>query len=215
MDTRHHQLILEKCQAFLGAECLEATFGHGEITLRLKRASLLKSLTLLRDHPDLLFQQLVDICGVDYPSRLERFEVVYHLLSHRHNTRVRVKVEVDESTPVPSSTGLFSAADWYEREAFDMYGIMFEGHTDLRRILTDYGFVGHPLRKDFPLTGYVEVRYDPVHQEVRYGPVDLPQEYRDFDFLSPWQGMTPQGQTLLPGDEKAQSLKSEEKKHDR
>jgi NADH-quinone oxidoreductase subunit C len=149
-----------------------------------------------------LCQQLIDLCGVDYPSRPWRFEVVYHLLSHRHNFRVRVKTMTDEKTPVPTSVYLFSAADWYEREAFDMFGILFEGHPDLRRILTDYGFMGYPLRKDFPLTGYEEVRYDPIEKQVVYGPVNLPQEYRDFDFTSPWEGMTPEG-PLLPGDEKA------------
>jgi len=146
------------------------------------------------------FKLLVDICGVDYPDRDERFEVVYNLLSLSHNSRVRVKVEVAEDVPVPSVTGVFSCANWWEREAWDLYGIPFSDHPDLRRILTDYGFEGHPLRKDFPLTGYVEVRYDDARKRVVYEPVKLTQEFRTFDFLSPWEGTS----TLLPGDEKAQ-----------
>jgi NADH-quinone oxidoreductase subunit C len=156
-------------------------------------------MTFLRDDEACLFKVLVDVCGVDYPDRPERFEVVYNLLSLRHNTRIRVKVATDEATPVPSVTGVFSAANWFEREAWDLYGIFFSDHPDLRRILTDYGFEGHPLRKDFPLTGYVEVRYDPEQRRVVYEPVKLTQDFRTFDFMSPWEGMTPQ----LPGDEKA------------
>lgn len=197
-----HFHLLETCQTLLKTQCIRAYEILGETTLVVERASILKTLNILRDHPSLLFQQLIDICGVDYPARPQRFDVVYHLLSHRHNFRVRVKLETDAVTPVPSSTVLFSAADWYEREAFDMYGILFENHPDLRRLLTDYGFVGHPLRKDFPLTGHTEVHYDAIEKKVVYDAVNLPQEYRQFDFLSPWQGMTPSAPPL-PGDEKS------------
>ncbi|MBY0430201.1 MAG: NADH-quinone oxidoreductase subunit C, partial [Rhodospirillales bacterium] len=145
------------------------------------------------------FKQLMDLCGIDYPQREQRFEVVYHLLSMKHNQRIRVKAPTDEDTPVPSVTGVFSAANWFEREAWDMYGIFFADHPDLRRLLTDYGFEGHPLRKDFPLTGYVEVRYDDEQKRVVYEPVKLTQDFRTFDFLSPWEGPG-----LLPGDEKAE-----------
>ena len=156
-------------------------------------------LTFLRDDANCQFKLLMDVCGVDYPDRDERFDVVYNLLSLKLNQRVRVKVTTDEDTPVPSVTGVFRSANWYEREAWDLYGIFFSDHPDLRRILTDYGFEGHPLRKDFPLTGYVEVRYDDEQKRVVYEPVKLTQEFRTFDFLSPWEGMT----RVLPGDEKA------------
>ena len=176
-----------------------------ELTIHVARDNLLKLVRLLRDSSQCQFQTLVDICGVDYPEREQRFEVVYHLLSMRMNQRIRIKVTTDETTPVPSLTGLFPGADWYEREAFDMYGIQFAGHPDLRRILTDYGFEGFPLRKDFPLTGHVEVRYDDLEKRVVYEPVQLTQEYRDFDFLSPWEGMT----SVIPGDEKAAETKND------
>ncbi len=153
----------------------------------------------LRNDPQCRFETLVDICAADYPKRVERFEVVYHLLSMSLNQRIRVKVTTDEEGPVPSLVDLFPCANWNEREAFDMYGVLFSNHPDLRRILTDYGFEGHPLRKDFPLTGHVEVKYDEVEKRVKYQPVNLVQEYRNFDFLSPWEGM----QEVLPGDEKA------------
>ena len=153
----------------------------------------------LRDDPRLAFINLTDVCGVDWPQREKRFDVVYHFLSPRQNMRIRVKVATDEATPVPSITPVFPGADWFEREAYDFYGILFTGHPDLRRILTDYGFEGHPLRKDFPLTGYVEVRYDDEQKRVVYEPVKLAQEFRDFDFLSPWEGTD----YVLPGDEKA------------
>jgi len=156
-------------------------------------------LAFLRDDPTCLFEVLVDICGVDYPARPERFDVVYNLLSVKKNLRVRVKTTASEDTPVPSATGLFSAAGWFERETWDLYGIYFADHPDLRRLLTDYGFEGHPLRKDFPLTGYVEVRYDEEQKRVVYEPVKLKQEFRSFDFISPWEGMN----HILPGDEKA------------
>ncbi|MBL8700464.1 MAG: NADH-quinone oxidoreductase subunit C [Alphaproteobacteria bacterium] len=161
--------------------------------------SILKVLTFLRDDSQCEFKCLMDVCGVDWPERERRFDVVYNLLSLKLNQRIRVKVETDESTPVPSATSVFPSAGWFERETWDLYGILFADHPDLRRILTDYGFEGHPLRKDFPLTGYVEVRYDTELKRVVYEPVKLPQDFRSFDFLSPWEGMT----RLLPGDEKA------------
>ncbi|MCZ6743329.1 MAG: NADH-quinone oxidoreductase subunit C [Alphaproteobacteria bacterium] len=177
-----------------------AEVAHGELTIEVNWDAIVTVLTFLRDDTNCQFRQLIDICGVDYPGRERRFEVVYHLLSLRHNQRIRVKLSTDESTPVPSATGVFSAAGWWEREAWDLYGILFSGHPDLRRILTDYGFEGHPLRKDFPLTGHVEVRYDDEQKRVVYEPVKLTQEFRSFDFLSPWEGMP----STLPGDEKAE-----------
>jgi NADH-quinone oxidoreductase subunit C len=174
----------------------------GELTLTAEGAQIVRLMVFLRDDPRCFFKILMDVCGADYPDRLLRFDVVYHLLSVRHNQRVRVKVETDEVTPVPSVTGVFSSAGWFEREAWDMYGIFFADHPDLRRLLTDYGFEGHPMRKDFPLTGYVEVRYDDEQKRVVYEPVKLVQEFRTFDFLSPWEGMTTTT-ALLPGDEKA------------
>jgi NADH-quinone oxidoreductase subunit C len=168
-----------------------------ELAVQVTRTGLLPVMALLRDDPRLAFEQLMDLCGVDWPERAERFEVVYNLLSLRHNRRIRVVVATDENTPVPSVMGIWPAATWYEREAWDMYGIVFEGQTDLRRLLTDYGFEGHPLRKDFPLTGHVEVRYDETRKQVVYEPVALTQDFRNFDFLSPWEAMT-----TLPGDEK-------------
>ncbi|RIA56109.1 NADH-quinone oxidoreductase subunit C [Dichotomicrobium thermohalophilum] len=173
----------------------------GELTVRATRENIVSLMTFLRDDVRCQFTCLIDICGVDYPDRAKRFEVVYHLLSARQNKRVRVKTDTDEVTPVPSVTHIFPAANWYEREAFDLYGIFFSGHPDLRRILTDYGFQGHPLRKDFPLTGFVEVRYNEDLKRVVYEPVKLQQEYRDFDFISPWEG----AEYILPGDEKASS----------
>lgn len=172
----------------------------GELTVRAKAEAIVSVLTFLRDDPRCKFTTPIDICGADYPGREKRFDVVYHLLSMPLNQRIRVKVETDETTAVPSVAGIFPCADWFEREAFDMYGIVFSNHPDLRRLLTDYGFQGYPLRKDFPLTGEVEVRYDPEQQRVVYEPVKLVQAYRNFDYLSPWEGMTQQ----LPGDEKAE-----------
>lgn len=171
----------------------------GELTLRAEAEQIGSLLRFLRDDPRCLFTCLIDICGVDYPAREKRFEVVYHLLSPQLNHRIRIKIEADAETPVPSVVEVYPGANWLEREAYDMYGILFSGHPDLRRILTDYGFQGYPLRKDFPLTGYVEVRYSEEEKRVVYEPVKLPQEYRDFDFLSPWEG----GDYALPGDEKA------------
>lgn len=182
--------------------------AYGELTLFASAHRIVEVMTHLRDDPDCRFNQLIDLCGADYPDRPKRFDVVYHLLSYPKNRRVRVRVETDETTSVPSIVGVHPCADWFEREAFDMYGIMFEGHPDLRRILTDYGFTGYPLRKDFPMTGYVEVRYDEEQKRVVYEPVKLTQEFRQFDFLSPWEGdrQAPPGQGypyILPGDEKA------------
>lgn len=175
-----------------------AIVSIGELTLTTSRERIVPLLRHLRDDPQYNFICLLDICGVDWPERRERFEVVYHLLSPTINQRIRLKLTTDEMTPVPSACAVYPSADWYEREAWDMFGILFEGHPDLRRLLTDYGFEGHPLRKDFPLTGYVEVRYDDHHKRVVYEPVELRQEYRHFDFLSPWEGTDYQ----LPGDEK-------------
>ena len=172
---------------------------RGELTVVVARDQIVRVLTELRDDADCLFEVLIDICGVDYPERENRFDAVYHLLSPRKNQRIRVKCETDEETPVPSVVDVFPAANWFEREAYDMYGILFSDHPDLRRILTDYGFQGFPLRKDFPLTGYVEVRYDDAQKRVIYEPVKLTQEFRSFDFMSPWEGTD----YVLPGDEKA------------
>lgn len=171
----------------------------GELTILVRTPSIVKVMTFLRDDTTCLFKQVVDVCGVDYPARELRFDVVYHLLSMKHNQRLRVKVQTDEDTAVPSITGVFNAAGWFERETWDMYGVVFSDHPDLRRILTDYGFEGHPLRKDFPLTGYVELRYDEEQKRCVYEPVKLTQDFRSFDFLSPWEGQGP-----LPGDEKAE-----------
>jgi NADH-quinone oxidoreductase subunit C len=171
----------------------------GELMLETTPDKLVTLLKFLRDDPKCLFNQLVDVCGVDWPEREKRFDVVYNLLSLRNNTRVRVKVATDEATPVPSVSSLYSSAGWFERETYDLYGVWFSDHPDLRRILTDYGFEGHPMRKDFPLTGFVELRWDDVQKRVVYEPVKLAQEFRRFDFLSPWEG----AKYVLPGDEKA------------
>jgi len=171
----------------------------GELTIEVKRDAIPEVIALLRDDERCRFGCLIDICGVDYPEREERFDVVYHLLSPWLNHRIRVRTKTDEESPVPSIVTLFPAANWFEREAYDLYGILFDGHPDLRRILTDYGFQGHPLRKDFPLTGFVELRYDDQLKRVVYEPVNLMQEFRTFDFLSPWEGMD----TAIHGDEKA------------
>ena len=190
----------------LGDHIVQATAGAvtashvrlGELMLECAPDRLVALLTFLRDDPKCLFKQLIDVCGVDWPERARRFDVVYNLLSLKNNQRVRVKVMTDETTPVPSAATVYSAAGWFERETYDLYGVWFADHPDLRRILTDYGFEGHPLRKDFPLTGFVELRWDDVQKRVVYEPVKLTQEFRRFDFLSPWEG----AQTL-PGDEKA------------
>lgn len=176
-----------------------AELAYDELTLISVPGSLIELMTFLRDDAQCQFVSFIDICGVDWPGRPERFDVVYHLLSPRQNFRIRVKIMTSEDAPVPSLTPVFPGADWFEREAYDLYGILFTGHPDLRRILTDYGFEGHPLRKDFPLTGFVEVRYDDEVKRVVYEPVELRQEFRNFDFLSPWEGTD----YVLPGDEKA------------
>ncbi|WP_291536377.1 NADH-quinone oxidoreductase subunit C [Brevundimonas sp.] len=179
---------------------VEAQVAYGELTLVAPRERIVEVMTALRDQFG--FQQLLDLCGADYPDRKERFEVVYHLLSLTRNARLRVKVSTDEVQPVPSIIAVYPAANWFEREAYDMFGMLFSGHPDLRRLLTDYGFEGHPLRKDFPMTGYVEVRYDEEQRRVVYEPVKLTQEFRTFDFLSPWEGADYPA-PVLPGDEKA------------
>ena len=186
-------------KAALPAEVDEVDMRLGELMLVVKGDAIVRTLTYLRDDPACQFKMLVDICGVDFPERARRFDVVYNLLSLTGNRRIRVKVRTNEETPVPSVVSVFSAAGWYERETWDLYGVAFSDHPDLRRLLTDYGFDGHPLRKDFPLTGHIEVRYDDEQKRVVYDRVKLSQDFRTFDFLSPWEGMTRQ----LPGDEKA------------
>lgn len=199
-DLEQLKDLLDHIQGALPDAVRGGAAAHGELTIIADRDQIDDVIQFLRDDSQCLFETLIDICGVDYPDRTARFEIVYHLLSMRMNQRIRVKAATDEETPVPSVTGVFPCANWFEREAFDMYGIRFAGHPDLRRILTDYGFEGHPLRKDFPLTGHVEVRYDALEKRVIYEPVELVQEYRNFDFLSPWEGMT----AVIPGDEKAE-----------
>ena len=199
--TTNFEALAERLQAKLPHALKSHNVSFGDLTLMIERDHVASVIRFLREDTECLFETLIDICGVDYPERTERFEVVYHLLSMKLNQRVRVKLCVDEDTPVPSVVEVFPAANWYEREAFDMYGIQFSNHPDLRRLLTDYGFEGYPLRKDFPLTGHVEVRYDDLEKRVVYEPVQLTQEYRNFDFLSPWEGMT----AVIPGDEKATS----------
>ncbi len=191
----------------LGADVVAGhEVSHEELVLHVKHAEIARALLFLRDDRECAFKILLDICGADYPDRSSkdggRFDVLYHLLSVSQNQRVRIKITTDENEAVPSVASVFSSAGWYEREAWDMYGIYFDGNVDLRRILTDYGFEGHPLRKDFPLSGHVEVRYDENARRVVYEPVSLPQEYRDFDNVSPWEGVT---DVQLPGDEKAVS----------
>ena len=184
-------------------DVISTSIVGGELTIAVQRPSIVKVLKFLRDDTNCQFTQLVDVCGVDFPEREERFEVVYHLLSMNQNLRVRVKVSASEDTPVPSAAEVFSCADWFEREVWDMYGVFFSDHPDLRRIITDYGFDGHPQRKDFPLTGYVVVRYDETQKRVIYEPVKLTQDFRSFDFMSPWEGAEHAHQQMLPGDEKA------------
>ena len=187
-------------KAALAADILSSAEEHGQLIVTVPRARIAAVLTELRDNPAFQFEQLIDICGVDYPDRPERFEVVYNLLSVALNRRIRVKLSTDEDSPVPSAAGVYPVANWFERETWDMYGVFFSDHPDLRRILTDYGFDGHPMRKDFPLTGYVELRYDPDQRRVVYEPVKLQQDFRSFDFTSPWEAIT---DMQLPGDEKA------------
>jgi NADH-quinone oxidoreductase subunit C len=199
MTASSLQELAEYVTAALPGAVSASDIRHSELAIRVEREQLLHVLELLRDDDNCRFTMLCDICGVDYPDRPQRFEVVYNLLSISRNRRIRVVVATDERLPVPSAVPLYSAAGWWEREAWDLYGIFFEGNPDLRRILTDYGFEGHPLRKDFPLTGYVELHYDDDQKRVIYEPVRLKQEFRSFDFLSPWEGMD----KVLPGDEKA------------
>ena len=190
---------LQAYVALLGDAVLSSKIEHGEMRIRIKREALIEAVQKLKGEG--AFQQLADLTAADYPERgAERFEVVYQFLSLTKNQRLRLKLRTDEDTPVASLSGIFPAANWFEREVYDMYGVLFSGHPDLRRILTDYGFEGHPQRKDFPLTGYMEVRYDPEAQRVVYEPVSLTQDFRNFDFLSPWEAMT---DVQLPGDEKA------------
>jgi len=193
----------DKIKTDLGADILSVEIVKGELCVTVARPAILRVLAYLRDDAACKFAALMDLCGVDWPERVERFDVVYNLLSMRHNRRIRVKLSTDENTPVESAVGLFPSAGWFEREAWDLYGIYFANHPDLRRLLTDYGFEGHPLRKDFPLTGYVEVRYDAAEQRVVYEPVKLTQDFRSFDFLSPWEGLGLAQLGKLPGDEKA------------
>jgi NADH-quinone oxidoreductase subunit C len=191
------QTIAAKLAGALPGAVLDSNFAFGELTLTLDPARIIEALQFLRDDAATEFVSIIDISGVDYPERERRFDVVYHLLSPKMNRRVRLKVATDEDTPIASATAVYPGADWYEREVYDLFGVLFDGHPDLRRILTDYGFDGHPLRKDFPMTGFVELRYDDEEKRVRYEPVRLNQEFRHFDFLSPWEGAP------LPGDEKA------------
>ena len=195
------EALAQRAKALLGDRIFGSEIAHGELTVTVHRETILDTVRILHDDPDTRFVSIIDVCGVDYPEREERFEVVYHLLSPYKNTRIRLKVHTDGETPVPSITPILPGADWFEREAYDFYGILFSGHPDLRRILTDYGFDGYPLRKDFPTTGYVEVRYDEERKRVVYEPVKLAQEFRQFDYLSPWEGTD----YVLPGDEKKSS----------
>ncbi len=197
--TASDEGVIDAAKKALGDAILAVTEHVGEITLTVKREEITNVLRSLRDTPALEYQQLMEIAGVDYPDRPERFEVVYHLLSLTKNRRLRVKLATDEETPVPSVTSLWPVAGWLEREVYDMYGVAFSGNADLRRILTDYGFEGHPQRKDFPLTGHIELRYSEAEKRVVYEPVSLPQDFRTFDFLMPWEGP----EYRLPGDEKA------------
>src|SRR5712691_9067550 len=200
MDERLHELGAAIVRALPGA-VTDYSVAFGELTIKAEAKDIVSVVTGLRDDPRCLFCCIIDVTAVDWPERENRFDVVYHLLSPKNNIRVRVKVETDEVTPVPSIIGVFPGADWFERETYDLYGILFAGHPDMRRILTDYGFEGHPLRKDFPLTGFVEVRWDDEAKRVVYDPVRLAQEFRNFDFLSPWEGP----EYRLPGDEKAET----------
>ncbi|MFC7051313.1 NADH-quinone oxidoreductase subunit C [Hansschlegelia quercus] len=197
--TEGLQKLAAHIAAGLGSKIGAAAVALGELTLRCEAGDVVEVVTFLRDDPECRFVSFIDVCGVDWPARAKRFDVVYHLLSPYKNARIRLKLETDDETPVASITPVFPGALWFEREAYDLYGILFTGHPDLRRLLTDYGFEGHPLRKDFPTTGFVEVRWDDEVKRVVYEPVRLNQEFRNFDFLSPWEGVD----YVLPGDEKA------------
>jgi NADH-quinone oxidoreductase subunit C len=203
-----HSHLTQVIAEALGPDLIHSEKAYGELNLEVYGGAIVRVLTILRDHPDCLFKQLIDLCGVDYPDRVPRFQVVYHLLSVHHNIRIRVKILTDAEMPIPTVTPIYNSANWYEREVWDLFGIPFGEHPDLRRILTDYNFEGHPMRKDFPLTGYVEVRYDDEMKRVVYEPVKLEQDFRNFDFLSPWEGIlnrTGMANQDLPGDEKAKS----------
>lgn len=198
-QTASDEGVVDAAKKALGKMLVDVKDHVGEITLTVRREGVVDALRMLRDTPGLEYQQLMEIAGCDYPERAERFEVNYQLLSLTRNRRIRVKVLTDETSPVPSATGIWPVANWLEREVYDLYGVLFSGHPDLRRIITDYGFEGFPLRKDFPLTGHVELRYSEAEKRVVYEPVDLPQDFRTFDFLMPWEGP----EYRLPGDEKA------------
>jgi NADH-quinone oxidoreductase subunit C len=198
--------VIDAAKAALGAAVVDTLDAVGEVTLTVAREQIVEAMIALRDTPGLEYQQLMEIAGVDYPEREERFDVVYCLLSLTRNHRIKVRVITDEVKPVPSVTGIWPVAGWLEREVYDMYGVLFDGNTDLRRILTDYGFQGHPQRKDFPLTGYVELRYSEEAKRVVYEPVKLAQDFRNFDFMSPWES----AKYVLPGDEKAETPKATE-----
>ena len=201
MDIERLETLGQTIANALAGSVTGTAVVRGELTVQAKAADIVKVATFLRDATPCQFSCIIDVTAVDWPSREQRFDVVYHLLSPRLNQRVRVKVMTDEVTPVPSLIEVYRGADWFERETYDLYGVLFTGHPDMRRILTDYGFEGHPLRKDFPLTGFVEVRYDDEEKRVKYEPVRLAQEFRTFDFLSPWEGTD----YVLPGDEKAKA----------
>lgn len=201
--TEELQELADHIAAAIDNDVRGTTLAHGELTVEARADRIAHVLKFLRDDTLCRFIQLMDICGVDHPERGKRFDVVYHLLSMHNNQRIRVKAAVGEDETIPSVIDIFPCANWFEREAFDMYGVVFTGHPDMRRLLTDYGFEGYPLRKDFPLTGYTEVRYDDQEKRVVYEPVNLVQEYRNFDYLSPWEG----AQYALPGDEKAEDPK--------
>ena len=198
--TEELKELAEHISAAIDNDIHGVSIDHGELNVEARADRIVAVLKFLRDDTVCRFIQLIDLCGVDYPERSKRFDVVYHLLSMHNNQRIRVKAKVGEDETIPSAIEIFPCANWFERETFDMYGIVFAGHPDLRRILTDYGFEGYPLRKDFPLTGYTEVRYDDQEKRVVYEPVSLVQEYRNFDYLSPWEG----AQYVIPGDEKAE-----------
>lgn len=200
MTEKALQDLGEHIAASLENEVVSVEVAYGELNVTARAEHIQKVLTFLRDDKECSFKQLIDLCGVDYPERTKRFDVVYHLVSYTLNQRIRVKVATDEDTPVPTAVEVYPAANWFEREAWDMYGIFFGDHPDLRRMLTDYGFQGHPLRKDFPVSGFVECRYSEEEKRVVYEPVQLPQENRNFDFMSPWES----AKYVLPGDEKAE-----------
>ncbi|UEM05753.1 NADH-quinone oxidoreductase subunit C [Skermanella rosea] len=202
MNTEALQKLGDHIRTSLPGAVRSAEVLLNELVLRIERRDTVKVMTFLRDDAMCQFQQMMDITAADYPQREERFDVVYNLLSLRHNQRIRIKLSTDEDSAVPSITGVYTVANWFEREIWDLFGVFFSDHPDLRRILTDYGFEGHPMRKDFPLTGYVEMRYDDEQKRVVYEPVKLQQDFRTFDFLSPWEGMT---NVMLAGDEKAEA----------